>query len=228
MAMKPVDVNAFDILGSMPAASIIPFGGAVTYSAAGTLKAAVCTADAYDILGIAIDDNVEKTVDGFYSQYDMVPLITAGRCRVWVTPNNTAKADIKAADYLDLADISTGTNTLPVGVFEESGSQAGQTRLTSSLARALEDVALLNCEVPDAHTAGGKTVTLATGEMSNLDLSVGDYIMLNDINGTSAAQVNRVAALSNTDITLQIASTVSLDGSTDLVHKLAQCEVMLL
>lgn len=224
--MKPVIINAFDILGSMAAASILPFGAAATYAAAGTVKAPVCTATAYDILGIAVDDAVEKTVPGFYSQYDAVPLVTAGRARVWVTPNNTTAADIKAGDYLDLAVLG-GSNTLPVGVFEESGSQTGQTRLTSSLARALEDADLVDCVVPDDVAVGDTTVTLSPAEMTTLDLSVGDYILLEDLNGN--VQVNRAKSMTTTVITLQIASNVALtSGDSDLVHKLTQCEVMLL
>ena len=225
--MKPVAINPFDILGDMPAASILAFGAAATYAAAGTVKGTVCTAAAYDMIGIAADDAVEKTVDGFYSQYDIVPLITAGRCRVWVTPNNVTAVDIKAGDYLDLADISSGTNASPTGIFEESGGQAGQTRLTSSLARALEDIALVDCVIPDTVTAGDTTVTLSAAEFNTLDLSVGDYILLNDIDGT-ASQVNRVKSLATPVITLQFASTVSLNNSTDLIHKLVQGEVMLL
>lgn len=224
--MQPVAVNPFDILGDMAAASQLPFGGAAVYAAAGTVKGAPCTATAYNILGIAIDDNVEKTVDGFYSQYDMVPLITAGRCRVWITPNNTTAAAITAGDYLDLAVLG-GTNTLPVGVFEESGTQGGQTRLTSALARALEDATLIDCEVPDDVAVGDTTVTLSAAEMTGLDLAVGDYILLEDV--SAGVQVNRVKSLTATVITLQFASNVALaSASSDLVHKLTQCEVMLL
>lgn len=226
--MKPVNVNAFDAIGDMAAAEIIAFGAAVTRSAANTLKACRCTADAYDILGIADLASVEKTEDGFYSQYDILPIITAGRCRVWVTANNATAADIVAGDYLDLADLSTGTNSLPVGVFEESGSQAGGTRALTSLARALEDVDLLDCEPVSANVAIGDTeVTLLAADITNLALVEGDYILLNDLDGN--CQINRVKSTTSTKIQLQIASTVALaSADSDLIHKLAQCEVMLL
>lgn len=223
--MKPVIVNAFDILGDMAAASVLPFGAAATYAAAGTVKATLCAAAAFDMIGIADDDNVEKTIDGFYSQYDVVPLITAGRCRVWVTPNNTTAVDIKAGDYLDLAVLGS-SNTKSIGVFEESGTTAGETRTAASLARALEDADLVDCVVPEAVATGDTTVTLSTANMDTLDLSVGDYILLEDI--TEHCMINKITALTTTVITLQIASTVVLNGSSDLVHKLTQCEVMLL
>jgi len=224
--MKPVNVNAQDIMGDMSAASIIPFGAAVEYAAAGTVRAPLCTAETFNLLGIAVDDNVEKDEDGFYSTYDIVPIVTAGRCRIWVTPNNTTAADIKAGDYLDLAVLG-GSNTLPVGVFEESGAQAGQTRLTSSLVRALEDIDLVNNVVPVTVAIGDATISLSTANMTTLDLTVGDYIILEDI--TAGVQVNRVKALTTTVITLQIPSTVALtSGDSDLVHKLVQGEAILI
>jgi hypothetical protein len=151
-------------LSRLAAAEIIAFGAAVQRSAAGTIRATRCTADEYNILGIADLDLVEKDEEGYFSKYDIVPVITAGRYRVFVTAHNTTAADIVAGDYLELADLSSGTNALPVGVFEEAGSQAGGTRTLLSLARALEDVALQNCELVAADVAiGDTTVRLMTG-----------------------------------------------------------------
>ncbi len=226
--MKPVNVNAFDVIGEMAAAELIAFGAAVQRSAAGTIRSTRCTGDDYNILGIADLDLVEKTEEGYYSKYDIVPVITAGRCRVWVTPNNATAQDIVAGDYLELADLSTGTNTLPVGVFEEAGSQAGGTRTLLSLARALEDVDLQNCEVVAADVAIGDTTVTMTASGLISKLKAGDYILLNDLNGN--CQINRVKSVdSTTQISLQIASTVALaNASSDLIHKLEQCEVILL
>ena len=225
--MKPVNVNAFDIIGDMAAGGVIAFGAAVYRSAAGIVKGSLSTGTLYNLLGLADWDLVEKTVDGFYSQYDLLPIITAGRCRAWITPNNTSAGDIVAGDYLDLADLGS-SNTLPVGVFEESGSKAGGTRLTSSLARALEDCALENAEVVAADVAtGDTTVTMTSGGLIDA-LSAGDYILLEDI--TAEVEINRVKSVdSATQITLIKAATASLvNGDSDLVHKLAQCEVLLL
>jgi len=225
--MKPVNVNAFDIIGDMAAGGVIAFGAAVYRSAAGVVKGSLCTGTLYNLLGIADWDLVEKKVDGFYSLYDLVPVITAGRCRVWVTPNNTTAAAIVAGDYLDLADLGS-SNTLPVGVFEESGSQAGGTRAVTSMARALEDCALENAEVVAANvTAGDTTVTMTAAGLID-KLSAGDYILLEDI--TAEVEINRVKSVdSATQITLVKPATASLVASdSDLVHKLAQCEVMLL
>lgn len=228
--MKPIEVNAFDIQGEHIAASKIAFGAACAYAAAGTIQATIDIAVSQNLIGIAVDDNVEKDEDGFYSQYDVVPLITAGRCRVWVTPNHTTAEDIKAGDYLEIADIG-GTNTLPVGVFQEmdgeGGSGAGTLRQDESVARALEDCDLVNIVVVAADLAvGGTTVTLSSANMTTLDLSDGDYILLEDVSHN--CMINRVKSTTATVITLQMASTVALANGTDHVHKLGQCEVMLI
>jgi len=228
--MKPVNINAQDILGDMAAYSQIAFGAAVMRYSAGTVKSTRALTDA-NILGIAGDDMVGKTVDGFYSKYDPVPIITGGRARVWVTPNHTTAEDVVAGDYLEIADIG-GTNTTPVGVFQEmdgeGGSGTGDARQVESLARALEDVDLLDIEPVASDVAVGDTeVTLSSANMTNLDLDDGDYILLEDI--SDQCMINRVASTTATVITLQIASTVAmLSGQSDPIHKLAQVEAVLL
>jgi hypothetical protein len=224
--MKPVDINAFDILGDMPAASLIAFGAATTRSAAGTIKAGLnTTAGEENILGIAVDDNVEKTEDGFYSAYDMVPIVTAGRCRVWVTPD-TNDASIVAGDYLSLLPLGGGSNTLPAGVFAEIGG-AGEVKSVNTTARALEDVTLTSAAnyiiAAAALAIGGSTVTVADSSVFAVD----DYILLEDLSGN--VMMNRIATIpSATTFTLQLVSTVALEDATDYIHRLAQCEVMLL
>lgn len=228
--MEPVNVNAFDIIGGMIAASKIAFGAAVMYSAAGTVKSPAEITDA-NILGIAVDDLVEKTEDGFYSQYDIVPIITAGRCKVWVTSNEDSKEDIVAGDYLELADLG-GTNSLPIGVFQQMGAEGGtctgDAKETESLARALEDVTLTDVEPCGvAVTVGATTVTIDSADMTSLALAAGDYILLEDDGGN--AMINRVKSVTATVITLQMASTVAMSDTTnDDVHKLHQVEVMLI
>ena len=225
--MKPVNVDALNMLNGMAAGGVTAFGAACYRSAAGVVKGSLNTGTLYNLLGIADWDMVEQTIDGFYSQYDPIPLITAGKARVWVTPNHTTAADIIAGDYFDLADLGS-SNTLPVGVFEESGSKAGQTKVATSLARALEDADLLDAEVVAADvTAGDTTVTMTASGLID-HLSIGDYILLEDI--TAEVEINRVLTIdSTTQITLVKAATASLvNGDSDLIHKLTQCEVQIL
>jgi len=225
--MKPVNVNAFDMIGDMAAAGAIAFGAAVCRSAAGTVKGAPnSTAGEEQSFGIAVDETVEKTEDGFYSQYDPIAIITAGRCRVWVTPDDD-DASIVAGDYLTLKVLGGGSNALPVGVFAEAGDGAGGVKTLNSSAQALEDVTLssaANYIIAAAGLAvGGSTVTIADSSL----FTVGDYILLEDTAGS--VMMNRVKAIpSSTTITLQLVSTVALTDAEDYVHILAQCEVKLL
>jgi len=224
--MKPVAINPFDVIGDMAAASLIAFGAAVTRSASSTVKAGLnTTAGEENILGIAVDDNVEKSEEGFYSTYDPVPIITAGRCRVWVTPD-TNDASIVAGDYLSLLPLGGGSNTLPAGVFAEIGG-AGEVKATNATARALEDVTLTsaaNYIIAAADLAiGGSTVTVADSSI----FTAGDNILLEDLDGN--VMMNRVATIaSDTTFTLQLVSTVAIANATDYIHILAQCEVILL
>ena len=228
--MEKVAVNVFDRLGPMAAASLIPFGAAVAYAASGTVKPSIDIGVAQNLLGVADDDDVEKTEPGFYSQYDAVPIVTAGRVRLWVTSNETTKEDILAGDYLEIADVG-GTNTLSVGAFQqmdaEGGTPTGAVRQATSVARALESVTLTDIEPVAANVAvGDTTVTMSSGNMTLLDLKADDYILLEDASANCV--VNRVASVSATVITLQIASTVALASGTDPVHKLHQVEAMLI
>ena len=224
--MKPVNVDALNMVNGMAAGGVTAFGAACYRSAAGVVKGSLNTGTLYNLLGIADWDMVEKTIDGFYSQYDPISLISAGKARVWVTPNHTTAADIIAGDYLDLADLG-GSNTLPVGVFEESGTKAGQTKVATSLAKALEDADLLDAEVVAADVApGDTTVTMTVGGLID-SLAVGDYILLED--HSAEVEINRVLTIdSTTQISLVKAATASLvNGDSDLIHKLTQCEVQL-
>lgn len=227
--MKPVNVSAFGTVGDLAAAAKIAFGAAVIRSASGTLKA---TADiVHNIIGITDWDLVEKTEDGFYSQYDTVPLIASGIVRLWVTSNEATKEDIQAGDYLEIADVG-GSNALPVGAFQQmnaqSGTCTGAVREVSSLARALEDVTLTDIEPASVNLAvGGTTVTLLAADITSLGLAAGDYILLEDISGQ--CMINRVKSVTSTVITLQMASTVALTaGDSDPIHKLHQVEALLI
>jgi hypothetical protein len=228
--MKPVNVNATDILGELAAASQIAFGAAVIHAAAGTIKSTLNTVD--NVIGIAGDDNVEKTIDGFYSQYDMVPVVRGGRNRLWITSNEAAKEDIEAGDFLEVAILGGGGVAQPIGAFQQMGAEGGTctgaVRELRSVAQALESMTMTDIEpVAVAVAVGDTTITMASGDMTNLDLAAGDYILLEDHDGD--AMINRVKSVTSTVITLQIASTVALaDTTDDDIHKLHQVEARFL
>jgi len=228
--MMPVNVNPQNIAGSHAAASQIAFGAVVISAAVGTVKSTLNTVD--NVFGVAVNDEVEKTIDGFYSQYDMVPIVTRGPCRAWVTSNESTKEDILAGDFLEVAILGGGAITLPIGVLQqmgaESGTCSGAVRELRTMARAVDDATLYDTEPVAGNVAvGDTTVTLTSANMTNLDLEIGDYILLEDLNGQ--AMINRVVSTTATVITLLIPSTVVLTATdNDEIHHLVQVEVELL
>lgn len=228
--MDPVNVHVLDILGDHVAGGVVAFGAAVYRSAASKVKGCLCTAAGTGMVGIAMDDMIEKTIDGFYSLYDSVPIWSEGRGRLWVTPD-ADDISIEAGDFLELAVLG-GSNTLPVGVFMEAvaGTPAGAVRTTKSMAQALEDVTLttalkyVKTEAGKSVLVGDTIVTLTTAKTALF--TVGDYILLEDLNGN--VMINRVKSKSGAVLTLEIASTVALTGNTDYLHILTQVEAKLI
>jgi len=228
--MDPVNVHILDSIGGHAAEGVIAFGAAVYRSAAAKVKGCLCTVAGTGMVGIAIDDMVEKTINGFYSVYDTVPIWTEGRGRLWVTPNDD-DISIEAGDFLELAVLG-GSNTLPVGVFMEAvaGTPAGAVRTTKSMAQALEDVTLTSAlkwvktESGEDVAVGDTTVTLTTTKTALF--TAGDYILLEDLDGN--VMINRVESISGAVLTLAIASTVALTGDTDYLHILTQVEAKLI
>ena len=228
--MDPVNVHISDIIGGHAAGGVVAFGAAVYRTGAGIANGCLCTAASTAFLGIAVDDMVEKTIDGFYSQYDAMPLWTEGRGRLWVTPHDD-DTSIEAGDFLELAVLGSG-NTLPVGVFMEAvaGTPVGAVRTTASMAQALEDKTLTTAlkyvatEGGENVAVGATTITLTTAKTALF--TVGDYILMEDLNGE--VQINRVKSKSGAILTLEIASTVALLGGTDYLHILTQVEAKLI
>ena len=226
--MMPVKINPQNISGSHAAASQIAFGAVVITAAVGTVKSTL--EPVHNVIGIADNDNVEKTVDGFYAQYDQVPIITGGPSRAWVISNHASKEDIRIGDFLECVVGAASTFTRPIGVLQEmsaeTGTGTGDVREVGSVAKALDDATLFDCEPLSAElTAGTKTATLIAGNITNLDLSVGDYVMFEDLNGSG--EINRVTGTTATTIELLIAS-VGTYAIADVVHKMVQVEVELI
>jgi len=226
--MDPVRIGSnLDII-NMDAAYIIPMGAAVVRTAAGTVRAAT-TANDNDIIGIADMSEVEQAVPGFWAQYKTIPVIVGGgRVQVWVIANGNA-VNIEAGDFLEVGDFgSTPGATDSHGILEEAGTRAGGTRTTHSVAKALEDKTMGSdsYQNPDAVAIGDTTVTLSSAEVTALNLSDGDHILLEDV--TDNFQVNARKTSTSTVITLVKASTVALDGSTDECTRMFQVEAVLL
>jgi hypothetical protein len=214
-------------IGSYPAAQAIAFGAAVVPSAktAGADTIKPCTAE-QGILGFAGRRAYlpRGGYDGFWATYEMVDVV-AEYAMALVTPNG-ANVNIDNGDFLEVAILGDGS-TSAHGILEEAGSAAGTTKTTISVARALATVAMGSdsYKVPASDVASGDTtVTMAAGAIAAMGITVGDYILLEDLN--AELQVNKVASLTATVIGLVMPSTVSLVNSdSDLVTRLYQVPV---
>lgn len=228
MAVTPnIRVPGSETLDSYPAAGTIAFGQVLTFSAttvgAETVRAA--NDSSANILGLADKRNFvpKGHYDGFYSQYEMVPIVTKRGYALCTA--NAGDVNIDIGDYLEMAALGGGSGYH--GLLEEAGATAGTTYTDASIAQALESVTMGgdSDQIPATDVAVGDTsITMSAGAIADMGLTVGDYILLEDI--TDDLQVNKVASLTSTVIGLVIPSTATLvNGDSDLVHRLYPVKV---
>jgi hypothetical protein len=210
-----------------PAASRIPIGAAVAFSSATAGAETVAAAEAEtSILGFAGNrEFVPKgAYDGFLETYEPVDIVD-GYANALVMPNGT-DTNIDIGDFLEIAVLGDGTPG-PHGLLEEAGSSAGTVFTIATVAKALETVTMgsKSYKIPAASVAvGDTTITMTAGHIATMGIKVGDYIYLEDITG--AGQLNRVAGLTSTVITLEVPSTVVLTYTdSDLVTRCYPCLV---
>lgn len=159
-----------------------------------------------------------------YGVDGLIPIVSK-RAYALVVPNG-ANVNIDAGDYLEIAALGSNP-TAGHGLLEEAGTTTGTTFTDDTVAQAEESVTMGSgaYKVPANDVAiGATTITMGTGDIATMDLDEGDLILLEDITGD--LQVNAVAGLTSTVITLVKPSTVALSHSAnDLVTKIFQCKV---
>jgi hypothetical protein len=214
------------------AAGYIGFGVALKRSAANTVLAA--TADNSDpgvIVGFSLEpaNGVTLDKDGIYQasnssgEPDIVRVARSGIMNLLVCSKGAY--NILEGDYLEMAIL--GAAGSGVGVLEEAGSSGnvGETKTSTSLAKALEDctIASLYQHPSSGVSIGDTTVSFTSGNLTSLDVDVGDAIILVDADG--GAQLNYVTKKTATVITLLIPATVAV-VTGDYVYKVKQCKCM--
>lgn len=202
----------------------IPFGAAVIRAGAGTVEPAILE-DTDLTIGFALEDEEEHLYPGFYEKYEPVPVAISGTVNALIAAIDDY--DLLAGDYLEHIDLTSGTMASGVGVLAEAGSHAGETRTTHTIAQLLEDLALKDetYKAPSTTpTAGESTIAMTDGDPTIMGLHVGDYIIIRDSDGTTA-QVNRVTAITDTQLTVLIPITVA---AADYIHAVRQAEVRIL
>jgi hypothetical protein len=231
MANKRVGATGSNYYVSYPAASRIACGAAVVPSSATagseTLAAGVNTTSILGLAGNRPEGLTKGKYDGFFEQYEQVPIIDDVGYAL-VSPNG-GNVNIDIGDFLDIGAFGSGS-TYTHGVLEEQGSGAGTTFAVTCVAKALQSVTMgsKSYKIPASDVAVGDTsITMTSGEPTTMGIVVGDYIMLEDINDD--LQVNMVASVSATTIGLVIPSTVTLVANdNDLVTRLYPCLVKLI
>ena len=232
MALKDTTTPYTGMIEPFAAGGNVGFGVAVIRSAAKTVKGSLAD-NADNIIGFSVQpaEGVVLDEDGFYQAVNNASVPDAVRVArdgiINALVSTKADTDIIDGDYLECAPF--GTPACYIGVLNEAGSDAGETRLTTCKAQALEDVTMgaATYKTPSVNVViGDKTVTFTAENLALLDLEEGDYIVLEDVNGD--AQLNRVKSLTSTVVTLQFASTVAVAAATDLVYKVHQVKCLIL
>jgi hypothetical protein len=181
------------------------------------------------ILGIAgnrPEGLTKGKYDGFFEQYEQVPIIdTVGYALV---RNNSGDFNIDVGDFLEVCVCGDGTPGAH-GILEEAGSHDGTVFTIATVAKALQSVTMgaKSYKVPASSVAVGESsATMVAGEIATMGLAVGDYIYIEDDDGNG--QVNRVASLTSTVIGFEIPATnVCATGGTDTITRLYHCLVKL-
>ena len=218
--MKPVNVNIFDVRGGFAAGTRTPFGALCTRSADGIVKPIITGAAIEDYVGIALENMVEQTVDGFYSQYDSVPLGSAGVVRAWLLGGQT----IDGGNYLK-AHAGLGLGSEFLGILIPEGTPANRT--VKSLAKCVgNDVGSADYTQTVA-SISEKVLTFGSAAvLTSLAVVKGDYVVVASDEG---AEVNRIdnPAVSTTTCSLQL-DPLAAHATNIAIYKLVQMEVLLL
>jgi|GEM_PF-1729499 hypothetical protein len=226
-ALKDTLVQATQIVPYV-AGDNIGFGVALIRTASKTCKGSMAD-NAANLIGFSVQpqNGVTLDKDGFYqlvNNSDKPDIVRVARRGSVIRALCITKADtsIVDGDFMEAAPL--GDASCYIGVLNEAGGDAGETKIAGACFQAWEDCVMLDesYQSPDAVNVavGDSTITFVAATMAKMALSVGDYIVLEDLNGD--AQLNRVKALTATVITLELPSTVALTATTDYVRKCYQ------
>lgn len=224
---RDVRTNDTGVVKSYVAGGRIPFGAAVIRAGAGTVKAAILE-DTNLVIGYALEDEEEHTYPGFYESGEMVPVAIDGTVNALIIA--IAAADLIAGDYLEVADITSGTNSTQLGLLAEAGAGPnGETKTLNVCGQILEDLAMNSTtyKAPaSTPTAGEITIAMTAGDPAIMDLHIGDWILIRDSDANAAGQVNRITALSDDGATASITTLIPITVvAADYIHAVRQAEI---
>ncbi len=159
------DANTVHILDRFAAAQI-PFGSLVNRTAAGTVSVAPDGANTIDYDGVAVNAQDEKDIDGFYAQYDAVPVAACGVVQLMVIGGGT---DLTSGNFVEIGN--------DFGWVQVESGGAGVRDTSTTVAVCLEDAEISDYTLTSmTGTINTKTVTV--GASATTYLSQGDYVYL--------------------------------------------------
>lgn len=221
--MEPVELKATNIAGKFAAGGKIAFGAVVQRSAAGEVKASLVGTSAR--IGVAVNDNVTKDVDGFYSDGDKVPIITGGTCRVWMVGGIVSQS----GDFVKILPVDIyGNDAEHIGICTEEATATTST--ANTIGRIIgDDVGDTDDDqlIETTSNAGQKVITMSAAKMTAINLSAGDYILVSD--EATGSEVQMVDSVTTTTITCKenLVFTYTAAALT-IVYKLVQADVELM
>ena len=200
-------INAFDMSSAVAASRIAP-GCLVTRAADGTIAVNTASTDEQNMgmagdLSLANDDT-----PGMFSQYDNVPVMTAGRGRLRLLGGGT-----DCTNGMWLAATRDGLVNI-----ESSGNRAAE-----SVGKC---VSAADIEVSDYTSAittaasGSKSVTVA----STANFAAGDYVNIKDDSASENALIKSVDSSLIVTLETALAATYETNGT---MNKLVECEAIL-
>jgi hypothetical protein len=207
------------ITGVVATAQDVAYGTFVRRSADGYIKMVPTGATTHGYLGVANDDIVQHTYDGFYDADDKVPIITSGIVNAWLLGGQT----VYSGDYLKFSP-TLGAGTEGVGVLYPE----------TTVVRTLDTVARYLGRSDAGDTGFTQTVNSISGSvltidsaahLTDLDLSEGDMIV---IDSNEAAEVNIITDPDTSTTSCTVAKTpLATHANAIKIYKLEQIAVML-
>lgn len=206
-----------DILtGVVAAGQEVAFGAFVKRAADGTIKMVPTGNDVQGFIGVAADDVVQREVEGFYSEGDVVPIITSGIVNAWLLGGEV----VKSGGYLKFP-AALGAGTEGLGVL---APESDDTKTLNSVAKYVGKNDAGNADY-DQSVSGIVGKVLTCSGLSSLKLEKGDFVV---IDSDEAAEVNVVDNPAVTSTSFSVVKTPLATHATNIkVYKLVQIPVQL-
>lgn len=207
------------LTGVVASGKDVAYGAFVRRSADGYIKMVPTGSAVHGYLGVANDDIVQHTYDGFYDAYNRVPIITSGIVYAWLLGGQVALS----GDYLKFPT-TLGAGTEGLGVLYP---ETTLTRTVDSVARMVQkdDAGDTDYDQVVSSISGAELTLSSAGALTALDLVEGDMIV---IDSDEAAEMNMIAEPDTSTTKCTTVKTPLASHATSIkIYKLEQIMVML-